>query len=55
MTDVSAREFGILGPLEVRADAWDTAVRDGARRSFEDAIAYALEQESGPSHQASTT
>jgi hypothetical protein len=38
------------------ADAWDAAVREGAQLSFEDAIAYALDQQRAPSaHAAPTT
>jgi hypothetical protein len=38
------------------ADAWDTLVREGAQLSFEDAIAYALDQQPAPSaHAPSTT
>ena len=35
-----------LEPARVRwgADAWDAAVREGAALSFEDAIAYALDE-----------
>jgi hypothetical protein len=38
------------------ADAWDAAVQEGAQLSFDDAIAYALDQQRGPSpHAAATT
>jgi hypothetical protein len=38
------------------ADAWEAAVRDGAQLSFENAIAYALDQQRAQSaHAASTT
>jgi predicted ATPase/DNA-binding SARP family transcriptional activator len=57
--EVPARLDGaFLAPARRRhgADAWDTAVREGAQLSFEDAIAYALDQQRAPSaHAASTT
>jgi predicted ATPase/DNA-binding SARP family transcriptional activator len=37
------------------ADAWDAAVREGARLSFDDAIAYALDQQRGLSARAAST
>jgi predicted ATPase/DNA-binding SARP family transcriptional activator len=57
--EVPARLDGaFLAPARRRhgADAWDTAVREGAQLSFEDAITYALDQPRAPSaHTASTT
>jgi hypothetical protein len=46
-----------LAPARRRhgADAWDTAVREGAQLSFEDAIAFALDQQRASAHAASTT
>jgi predicted ATPase/DNA-binding SARP family transcriptional activator len=37
------------------ADAWDTAVREGGQLSFEDAIAFALDQPRASAHTASST
>ena len=37
------------------ADAWDTLVREGAQLSFEDAIAYALDQQRAQSAHATST
>jgi hypothetical protein len=57
--DVEARlEASFFATARTRhgADAWDTAVREGAQLSFEDAIAYALDQQRAPSaHTASKT
>jgi predicted ATPase/class 3 adenylate cyclase len=50
--DVDARlEAAFFAAARTRhgADAWDTAVREGARLSFEDAIAHALQQPPAPS------
>jgi hypothetical protein len=57
--DVEARlEAAFFAAARTRAgaDAWDTAVREGAQLSFEDAIACALHQQPAPSaHAAPTT
>jgi len=57
--DVEARlEAAFFASARTRhgVDAWDTAVREGAQLSFENAIAYALDQQRAPSaHAASTT
>jgi predicted ATPase/DNA-binding SARP family transcriptional activator len=57
--DVEARlKATFFAPARKRhgADAWDTAVREGAQLSFEDAIACALDHQPAPSaHPASTT
>jgi hypothetical protein len=49
--EVPARLDGaFLAPVRMRhgADAWDTAVREGAQLSVEDAITYALHQQRVP-------
>jgi hypothetical protein len=57
--DIEARlEAAFFATARTRhgADAWDTAVREGAQLSFENAIAYALDQQRAQSaHAASTT
>ena len=56
--DVEARlEAAFFATARTRhgADAWDTAVREGAQLSFEDAIAYALDQQRAPSADAAST
>jgi hypothetical protein len=55
---VEARlEAAFFVPARTRhgADAWDTAVREGGELSFEDAIAYALDQPRAPSARAAST
>jgi hypothetical protein len=57
--DVEARlepTFFATARTRLGADAWDTAVQEGAHLSFDDAIAYALDQQRAPSaHAPSTT
>jgi predicted ATPase/DNA-binding SARP family transcriptional activator len=56
--DVEARleaVFFATARTRHRADAWDTAVREGAQLSFEDAIAYALDQQRAQSARAAST
>ena len=55
--DVEARlDLAFLAPARKRhgTRAWDTAVREEAQSSFEDAIAYALDQQRAPSAHAAS-